>query len=724
MDKYKKNVSGSSDCQKWMDEAKQIQQRFYETLGDRTFDLFEADQRWALETKIGFAVFGEPTEDSKVSKNGYSKKKNDEIKRICDLIYELQNGYPKVIIAFLFVIGEVEKMLFCLPVFKILSPNGNIYFLDQIGRVYCTWRDFKDNNKLPGALICFPKNGIYKADKNGLVLITFETAPSSRLGSKALSVLDAASTVVTVGATLVGIASMFVPVIAPITLAATVGATGGGIYGVARGSQQIHDRRTHKQSISLKDSTARNCWLSVFGSVFGIGSGLAIKGMVRMAASGQALSKLGMITVNILNYGSLTINGLGVANGLANLIEKKEKGELREVDILQFTTSVLFFTNAAMNAKTASNIIVEVKTDIFTNLRTNLSRGIENTFGKVFQGSGVEGTIQDFGQIIKGIRNVSSKDEFFSLLMGRQNCNSVAKPNDNGFLDGLSQIFPLKTLNGNVGKSGIQKSVDITQCLFTMEVSATLVVVEKVIKELGKKHIILANGVKLHLTFPIKRFFSELLSRYFPNKKGDCMESKCISGIILQSEKFAQENGCSTKEDYFDFTRFLVIYTNSLLNDMEKKYQASGLTEMDFDFENPILRSKIQDPVQRKKYFINDILESINKNNNKLNEIFKQYSAEVIALNNDGGLGFRSNYTALNEYYHSYVIDEYYRTPMEFFEVARKVANDKNCLINSKLDLVANNVCLTYSDKIVPVVVKVLKCKKQIFFESVSFKKI
>lgn len=71
-------------------------------------------------------------------------------------------------------------------------------FVDQNCRVYEDWDDFLSNNLLPKCTYCYPAGGVYDGDENDKVLLGFGKTPASKAVSKVFSVLDTASTVVTV----------------------------------------------------------------------------------------------------------------------------------------------------------------------------------------------------------------------------------------------------------------------------------------------------------------------------------------------------------------------------------------------------------------------------------------------------------------------------------------------------------------------------------------------
>jgi len=101
--------------------------------------------------------------------------------------------------------------------------------------------------------------------------------------------------------------------------------------------------------------------------------------------------RAGRVFVNILNFGSLTVNGLGLVNNFCSLYEKyHSKEEVTPLEVFQFASSCLFFTLSAVNIKTAGTIIKEtqntVLTDFEASLRSNRHRRMFRRVSKQTRG--------------------------------------------------------------------------------------------------------------------------------------------------------------------------------------------------------------------------------------------------------------------------------------------------------------------------------------------------
>ncbi|KAG8239461.1 hypothetical protein J437_LFUL019160 [Ladona fulva] len=722
----------------WKRGALQLQQEFYEKLGDRRWDLIKSDESWALESKVAFAMFGEPKEEEKPKnkdeiegkkenavfideelkayyehglKTGYTKQQRETIRKICDKIYETVNS-KEILVAFLFVIGKSGSGSFIIPFFRVTQhPIGEVYFIDNVCRVYKNWKGYKKNNKLPAAKVLYPVNGIYDSNENGDVLVEYAETPASSIAAKALVAGDTGVGITSLVAAGVGVASIFFPPVAPVAAAAAWAGTGCGIYGASRGSYNLYDRSKHAESISLTDSEARNCWLSVVGSAFGVGSGLAMKGMVAAVAQGRVVGTAGQVLVNFLNFGALTVNGLGIANHLAILVDKRRNNDLTAMDVLQFGTSVLFFTNSAMNAKTAATVIQQVQNDTLSNFTSDLSKKRTRAYNKLVKNSGGDGTMENRARIIKGITNVGSKDEFFRMAIRAQKQSSSTVLNDKGNLVVGGEAYVdtdiklqthVKMNSSNTNSISSLPSSSYSPSNKHETIQSLAYIIKTICIENRKEFLFLANKVKIQM-MDLYDYFVRLFKRYFSFKGKSTFPSSKIIDFINSSENFARSKGCITKEDYFDFARFLCIYQKSKLIELESSYEIEKNKVMKllggkFNESEFACKREIEDVNDRESSFLKIINDEITLSKVDLKEKFEASEKEISAINEDGGLKFRTKYCALNEYYHCFMVDGEELSPTEFFSVIRNTVIDEKSQIiideGSKINTYHNNYAL------------------------------
>ena len=139
--------------------------------------------------------------------------------------------------------------------------------------------------------------------------------------------------------------------------ALAVSALAGG-YAAGRSIQTLVDRGQHQQSIGLDNAESRNCWLGIAGCLLSFASGGAIAAVAKTAQTGASITLAGQVAVKSVTIGSCVVNALGVTSGLADIIMKAvNKEEITPLDIFQFVSVVLFFTNSVISAHQAHILI-------------------------------------------------------------------------------------------------------------------------------------------------------------------------------------------------------------------------------------------------------------------------------------------------------------------------------------------------------------------------------
>jgi hypothetical protein len=156
--------------------------------------------------------------------------------------------------------------------FKFKSKNGYV-FIDASCRIYSSWKDFKENNKLPECQVAYPRNGELDLDQNDNVLIDFEESPACSALKKVTKGTDIAASIVGVATTAVSIVGLFTPLTAPLAIGCMIAGGTTGIYGFSRSTAQLVDRSKHEESISLADSEARLHWLNIATAPLAIAGG-------------------------------------------------------------------------------------------------------------------------------------------------------------------------------------------------------------------------------------------------------------------------------------------------------------------------------------------------------------------------------------------------------------------------------------------------------------------
>ncbi|KPJ02826.1 hypothetical protein RR46_10029 [Papilio xuthus] len=447
----------------------QIQQEYFENLPDCDWVKYEKSNRNYLLQNIAFALFGGPsfegdllnnTDYREVQLEGYTSRQKEQVMKIHDKICE-QSKYSQndedIFMSILLIVCAKPKPvkfyqlepeshwldlhqrndidIWCTAVFRVrkcipttVNAKPCRLFIDDNARVYQDWDSYLKNNTLPKCVIIVPENGEY----GGVIIegeeiaVKLTVVPSPALGIKAkvLSSVDTASTVASLGAVGVLGAAAFTPIGPAVLVGATVATVATGVYGLFRSSLHLHDRRTHEQTISPTDAEARGSWINIATSSVGLAASAAVGLLSRSAAAGSNLTKTGQaltISVDLLRHANIFTGGVGVANSLLGMILKYRKhGETpNKLELFQFSAAILFFCHGVMSNRTAQNIIEDAQTNTINEYRTTLrSNRHRKIFDKISAESRrVQGTIQGNVEVIKGIKTIANKDQFFADVL-------------------------------------------------------------------------------------------------------------------------------------------------------------------------------------------------------------------------------------------------------------------------------------------------------------------
>jgi len=264
--------------------------------------------------------------------------------------------------------------------------------------VYRSWQDWLDHEKLPACTYCAPKDGVYKANSENEVELSFHESVACSFGSHAVDVLDGTSRVLSVGATAVGIASLFTPIAGPILHATALTANTAGAYGTGRSIYELTDRSRHNQSVSLADREARGHWLSIVGNSLSLGLKWARdKLFASVAASGTARRMVdpAAIVFSAARIGCRGTDCLKILHACESLLHSAEKADIDPLLTFQLTASVLFFTHDLLRFQNTCNKIREVHGQI---LEIRGSNGVHHVCG--LSGMGVDRNVDQSFEVI------------------------------------------------------------------------------------------------------------------------------------------------------------------------------------------------------------------------------------------------------------------------------------------------------------------------------------
>lgn len=445
----------------------QIQQEYFENLGDCDWVKYEKSNRNYLLQNIAFALYGGPSIEGQLTAKkenevahleGYNSRQVEKVMKVYEKICE-QSKYSyndeDIMIAVILIVCARPKPLkfyeiqpstywldlhertdgdiWCTAVFKIrkcipttVGAKSCRVFIDENARVYQDWMSYLSENTLPQCVITVPENGEYtgtllEGEEAFAVKLTVIATPALGIKARVLSTADTATTLASIGAIgVIGVAA-FTPV-APVVLVGAAAATiATGVYGLVRSSLHLHDRSTHEQPISPTDAEARGSWLNIAASSVGLAAGAASSLLSKSAAAGTNMTKTGQaiaVSVEVLRHANMVTGGAGVINSLLHIIIKyRTHGEKpTSLELFQFTTATLFFCHAVVSNRTAQNIIEEAQANTINEYRTTLR---SNRHRKIFdklsaESRRVQGTVQGNTEVIRGIKNIANKDQFFA----------------------------------------------------------------------------------------------------------------------------------------------------------------------------------------------------------------------------------------------------------------------------------------------------------------------
>ncbi|XP_046992783.1 uncharacterized protein LOC124605264 [Schistocerca americana] len=430
-----------SFAETWEEVAISLQQTFCETLGDSDWESYKITEHYYMRQKVGYALFGPPSGDDS---GEYDSCKLEKIKEICKILIEQDNHSfleenSETWMSIIFVCLALEKTgnhteVVTEPVFRVpryCNENDiTVHFIDRNGRIYESWKDYLQNNKLPSCSYCYPKGGVYHLNVNHQVEVEFGKTPARKLSSKICNGLDLATTFVSAGNFGLACAAMSFPVSAPILATSVLTTAVCSAYGIGRSTKEIIDRKKHKETIGLTNSASRNCWLSIVGNAVGILSCGASRIIPKIAQSGNALNMEGRVCVAALSVTSCTVSGINVANEILNLDEKRKKNDIRPSDVAQLISSVIFFGHSVLTTKTAFNLIREARQGrlekFVTSVRSTKYRKVfSDLAGKIV---GKKSELSESGNVIRSVKYIEEFGESFlnNVVVFKSGCNRAS----------------------------------------------------------------------------------------------------------------------------------------------------------------------------------------------------------------------------------------------------------------------------------------------------------
>lgn len=284
-------------------EAQAVAQQFLTSRGDAPLRLAGTD----LDNTVGFAMGLPPTvPDGKSPADAEAGAARGEfsyygsgdqaqtVKAVTDQIRAVAgNDTPEVtVLPVMYSSGETGPVQ--LPLFRVNDASGTERFVDNTGRRYDSFQDWRENNQLPPGHMTYPEDGHLTADEAGAVKLGEGNTPKTvdTFGEHVTSVLDTAALVggiVAGGILIVGSGGLATPIV----VGAGAVAVGAGAWGAYRSGSELVDRSQHGQSINpLEDDQARNLWLNLGASALSVGAFGSAARLAQLGKAGRAIAPL------------------------------------------------------------------------------------------------------------------------------------------------------------------------------------------------------------------------------------------------------------------------------------------------------------------------------------------------------------------------------------------------------------------------------------------------
>lgn len=249
-------------------------------------------------------------------------------------------------------------------------------FVDNTGRAYESFEDWKANNVLPPGHMTFPSNGHLGSIDGAATPRTVDTT-----GERIVEALDAAALVggtIAGGAVILGSGGSAAPAVATIA----------GLWVAGRSAGTLADRATHGQTIDpTASSEARAAWLNVAAGAVG-GGAVAGGFAARIAAAGtraHAIARAGATAMNLgalgLDAGAAFEAGLTLAEDWDRLPPSQRAQLLLSVGFWLVQTGVQIKTRPFAVASRLETIAASKETPSQQTARELRTKGFRDTVG-------------------------------------------------------------------------------------------------------------------------------------------------------------------------------------------------------------------------------------------------------------------------------------------------------------------------------------------------------
>ncbi|MDE5453991.1 DUF4781 domain-containing protein [Bradyrhizobium sp. CSA112] len=203
-----------------------------------------------------------------------------------------------------------------LPLFRVAGADGRERFVDNVGRAYDSFDDWRENNQLPPGSTTYPSGGHLTARPDGSVALEHGNTPKTvdSFGEHFSQVVDKVALVggiVAGGVLIVGTGGLATPIV----IGAGAVAVGAGAWGAYRSGSELADRADHGQSIDpFSDETARGLWLNVGASALSIGAFGSAARLAQLGRAGRAIAPVESSLHGYVQAGAAIVDTAAIAN--------------------------------------------------------------------------------------------------------------------------------------------------------------------------------------------------------------------------------------------------------------------------------------------------------------------------------------------------------------------------------------------------------------------------
>lgn len=284
-------------------EAQGIAQQYLSARGDAPRALAGTD----LDNTVGFAMGLPPTlpqgmapadAEAAAARGAFSYYASGDqaeaVRKVTDQIRAVAGGgTPDVtVLPVLYSSGETGPVQ--LPLFRVTDASGTERFVDNTGRRYENFQDWRENNALPPGHMVYAEDGHLTAGADGQVRLGEGNTPDTvdSFGEHLTSALDTAALVggvIAGGVLIIGSGGLATPIV----VGAGAVAVGAGAWGAYRSGGELLDRSQHGQTLNpITDGEARSLWLQLGANALSVGAFGSAARLAQLGQAGRAIAPL------------------------------------------------------------------------------------------------------------------------------------------------------------------------------------------------------------------------------------------------------------------------------------------------------------------------------------------------------------------------------------------------------------------------------------------------